>query len=310
MGGKTKLFILCGFTGSGKSTFLKNVSAYLSEEKIGIIVSELRRVPGDGKEFRKNGINFIVRKNGSISCSCKNSDIVNAMEEMAGHSLKYLFIEKQGSIDPGNFCRVMDAVAARIGDVYEYKGALCIIDGLYFLDQLENHDNVKRQLEQCQLAVINKTDLVGSKTMEKIKAKIIGVNPDMLIEQAQFGKFDYGFLGGDLLGIHAKACEDAVQTLESKPEHMILSYDGGLKKAELGRFLKEASKVCYRIKGYFRLEDGWNLVDVLDGRIEYSPAAVCERGSVLVLVSKTGKPAFEAVRASWDKTVGKKMNLR
>lgn len=309
MGGKTKLFILCGFTGSGKGTFLKNVSAYLSEEKIGIIVSELRRVPGDGKEFRKNHINYTVRKNGSISCSCKNSDIVNAMEEMASHSLKYLFIEKLGIIDPENLYRVMDAIAARIGDVYEYKGALCIIDGLYFLDQLENHENVKRQLEQCQLAVINKTDLVGSKTMEKIKARIMGVNPDILIEQAQFGRFDYGFLGEGFPGIRAKASEDAAQTLKSKPEHMVLRFDGELKKAELGRFLQKASKVCYRIKGYFRLEDGWNLVDVMDGRIEYSPASAGERGSVLVLLSKTGKPEVEAVRASWDRTVGKKMNL-
>lgn len=309
MAGKTKLYILCGFAGSGKGSFLKNISAYLSEGKIGIIVSELRRVPGEGKEFRKNGINFTVRKNGSISCSCKNSDLVNAMAEMAGHSLKYLFIEKLGSIDPGNLCRVMDAVSQRIGDVYEYKGAVCIVDGLYFLDQLENHDDVKRQMEQCQIAVINKTDLVGRKTMEKIKTKIVGINSDMLIEEAQFGKFDYGFLGKDLPGISTKACEDAAQTVESRPEQMILRYDGELKKAELGRFLKEASKVCYRIKGYFRLEDGWNLVDVMDGKIEYSPSAVYERGSVLVLLSKTGKHSNEAVRTCWDRTVGKKMSL-
>ncbi|MBP1743199.1 MAG: hypothetical protein H6Q58_177 [Firmicutes bacterium] len=309
MSEKTKIYILCGFAGSGKSSFLKNMSAYLSEEKIGIIVSELRRVPGDGKVFRKNGINFTVRKNGSISCSCKSSDIINAMAEMADHSLKYLFIEKQGSIDPDNFCRVMDAVAERKGDVYKYKGAICIIDGLYFLDQLENQDVVKKQLEHCQLAVINKRDLVGKKTLERIRVKISDVNQDVTVQESQFGKFDYSFLGEDLLGIHAKACEDEAEALESKPEHMILRYDGDLKKSELSRFLKEASKVCYRIKGYFKLEDGWNLVDVMDGRVEYSASGLSERGSILVLVSRTGKSARETIEGCWERIIGKKMNL-
>lgn len=309
MSGKTKLYILCGFEGAGKSTFLKNISAYLSEEKIGVIVNEFGIVPGEGKEFRKNGINFILRKNGSISCACKSSDIINAMAEMAEHSLKYLFIEKQGSIDPGNFCSVMDTVEARKGGVYEYKGAICIVDGLYFLDQLENQGIIRKQLEQCQLAVINKTDLVGRKTMEKIRAKILDVNPDMSLEEARFGKFDYGFLGEDLLGIHAKACEDAAEVLESKPEHMILKYEGELKKSELSRFLKEATKVCYRIKGYFKLEDGWNLVDATEGKVEYSASGVSERGSILVFVSKTGSSAREAVEGYWDRIIGKKMNL-
>jgi len=309
MGEKTKLYVLCGFSGAGKSSFLKNISAYLAEEKIGIIVNEFGRIQGEGKVYRKNGVSFTLRGNGSVSCSCKISSLTDALAEMADYPLKYVFIEKEGFADKANLCRIIDAVAAKKGDVYEYMGTICIIDGLYFLDQMENSEVVRRQLEQCQLAVINKADLVGKKTMEKIKEKIIGVNRSVEVEVAQFGRFDYSFLGEDLLGIHAKACEDAAEAVESKPQHLILKYEGKMKKAELNRFLKEASKICFRIKGYFELEDGWNLVDASGGIIEYKPSGVSERGSILVLVLKGGEPAFEAIQSCWNKTIGKNMSL-
>lgn len=306
---KTKIYILCGFSGSGKSSFLKNISAFLAEEKIGIIVNEFGRVHGEGKVYRKNGINFMVRKNGSVSCSCKISSIADALMEMAEYSLKYVFIERQGIADFENFRRIMDAVSAKKGDIYDYRGAICFIDGLYFMDQMENPQAVRKQLEQCQLAVINKVDLVGRNTAEKIKARIIEANRSIRVEEAQFGRFDYKFLGEDLFGIHAKACEDAAAGIGSKPQHLILRYDREMKKAELNRFLKEASKICIRIKGYFELEDGWNLVDAAGGSVEYKPSEVSERGSILVLAAKPGCSAAEEVKRCWDKTIGKKMSL-
>jgi G3E family GTPase len=306
---KTKLYVLCGFSGAGKSSFLKNISAYLAEEKIGIIVNEFGVIQGEGKVFRKNGVNFTLRRNGSISCSCKASSITDALVEMADHSLGYVFVEKEGVADTANLCRVLDAVQAKKGEVYEYKGMICIVDGLYFLDQMENSDAVRRQLEQCQLAVINKADLVGKKTMEKIREKIAGVNRSIEVEEAKFGRFDYSFLGEDLLGIHAKACEDAPEALDSKPEHLILKFEGEMRRAELNRFLEEASKICIRIKGYFELEDGWNLVDVAGRNIEYKISGASERGSILVLVCKSGQSAAKSVKGCWDRTIGKKMSL-
>jgi G3E family GTPase len=199
MGAKIKLYLLSGSTGSGKSSFLKNLLANLPGEKIGIIVNEFGRISCGGAVYKKKGVSFVKSNKGSLFCSCKRASLVDAMEEMAENPLKYMFIETAGLDDLASFRDVINKVAAPNREAFEYSGAINIVDGLYFLDQLENIEIVERQLQHSDLAVINKIDLIGKKTIEKIKAKILDVNPQMIIKEAQFGKFDYSFLDEGLI---------------------------------------------------------------------------------------------------------------
>jgi len=199
MGVKIKLYLLSGSMGSGKSSFLKNVLAHLQGEKMGIIVNEFGRIACGGTTYKKKGVSYVKSNKGSVFCSCKRASLVDALEEMAEHPLKYLFIETAGLDDLASICDVINKVAEPKREAFEYSGAINIVDGLYFLDQMENIEVLERQLLHSNLAVINKVDLIGKKTIEKIKAKILEVNPDMIIKEAQFGKFDYSFLNEDLI---------------------------------------------------------------------------------------------------------------
>ena len=199
MGAKIKLYLLSGSMGSGKSSFLKNLLVNLPGEKIGIIVNEFGRISCGGAVYKKKGVSYVKSNKGSLFCSCKRTSLVDAMEEMAENPLKYLFIETSGLDDLASFRDVINKVAAPNREAFEYSGAINIVDGLYFLDQLENIEIVERQLQHSNLAVINKIDLIGKKTIEKIKAKILEVNPQMIIKEAQFGKFDYSFLDEGLI---------------------------------------------------------------------------------------------------------------
>jgi len=309
MGAKIKLYLLSGSMGSGKSSFLKNLLAFLPGEKIGIIVNEFGRIACGGTIYKKKGVSYVKSNSGSVFCSCKRASLVGAIEEMAEHPLKYLFIEVAGIADLASFCDIINEVPAPGREVLEYSGVIYIVDGLYFLDQMENIGVIESQLQHSNLAVINKIDLIGKKTIEKIKSKILEVNPGIIIKEAQFGRFDYSFLNEDLIEGQSPACEDATDYLESTPVNIILSFEGELKKEELTRFLKEVSKACYRIKGYFKLDDGWNRVDVVDSRIDYKPLTLTDRASVLMIVSKIGNAAVEVVQDSWERTIGKKMRI-
>ncbi|HEY5575673.1 MAG TPA: GTP-binding protein [Clostridiaceae bacterium] len=199
MGVKIKLYLLSGAKDSGKSSFLKNLMAHLPDEKIGIIVNEFGRIACGGTTYKKKGVSYVKSNNGSVFCSCKRASLVDAMEEMAEHPLNYLFIETADLNNLANLSDVINKVVTPKMEAFEYSGAINIVDGLYFLDKLENIEVLERQLLHSNLAVINKVDLIGKKTIEKIKAKILEVNPDIIIEEAQFGKFDYSFLNEDLI---------------------------------------------------------------------------------------------------------------
>ena len=57
----------------------------------------------------------------------------------------------------------LEAVKISKGDIYYYKGAICIVDGVNFLDQVEDIETVERQLKFCHLVIISKVDLIEHK---------------------------------------------------------------------------------------------------------------------------------------------------
>ena len=306
---KINLYLLSGFLGSGKTTFLTNVIKDLADEKVGVIMNEVGRIGIDGTIIAKKGMKLMEINRGSIFCSCLKLSFVSAMIEMAEHPLKYLFVESSGLADPSNIGEILSSVESVKGEVYDYKGTICMIDGLYFLDQLEQLETVERQLKYCNLAVINKVDLASKKTLEKIKIKIQEINSNALIKEARFGRFDYDFLKEDILKNQWLESEDSTNTPENKPKTIGLSYSGELRKEELTKFLEIVSEDCYRIKGFFKLEDGWNQVNVVNDKIDYETSGEGGNESTLVFISKVGPNVIRKVHDSWNKLIGKDMKL-
>lgn len=272
-------------------------------------MNEFGRIGIDGTIIAKKGMKLVEINRGSIFCSCLKLSFVSAMIEMADHPLKYLFVESSGLADPSNIGEVLDAVESVKGEVYDYKGAICLVDGLYFLDQLEQLETVERQLKYCHLAVINKVDLISRKTLEKIKVKITEINANVTIKEAHFGRFDYGFLNEDLMKNQWLEGEETTNTPDNKPKTIGLSYNDELTKEELTKFLEVVARDCYRIKGFFKLENGWNQVDVVNDKIDYKISDVEEKESTLVFISKIGPNIIRKVHNTWNEIIGKDMKL-
>ena len=103
---KINLYLLSGFLGSGKTTFLTNILKHLSEEKVGVIMNEFGKIGIDGTIISKQGMKLVEINRGSIFCSCLKLSFVSAMIEMADYPLKYLFVESSGLADPSNIGEV------------------------------------------------------------------------------------------------------------------------------------------------------------------------------------------------------------
>ncbi|WP_416197412.1 MAG: GTPase, G3E family [Sporanaerobacter sp.] len=310
MGKKTKLYLLTGFLGSGKTTFLTNTLNDLSEKKVGVIMNEFGKVGIDGTIIKKEDMELIEINRGSIFCSCLQLSFVSALVDMADRDMDYVFVESSGLADPSNIGEFLEAVEVAKGDVYDYSGAICIVDGLNFLEQIEDIETVERQLKFCHLVVISKVDLIDEDKLVKIIEKIKEINDSAEIQTAINGKMDYNFLEKDLLKKGWIDSEDTTNTPDNKPKTLTLTYEGELTKEELTRFLDIIKADSYRIKGFFKLEDGWNQVDVVNKKIDYKLTDKEETTSQLVIISKIGPQIIRPIFNAWESVVGKEMKLR
>lgn len=310
MTNKTKLYLLTGFLGAGKTTFLTNVLNDLTGNKVAVIMNEFGKVGIDGTIIQKEGMELVEINRGSIFCSCLQLSFVSALVEMADRNMEYVFVESSGLADPSNIGEFLEAVEVAKGDVYDYSGAICIVDGVNFLEQVEDIETVERQLKFCHLVILSKVDLIDDKKLEKVKSKIREINDKADIVESINGKMDYNFLEKNLMEDDWVGSEDTTNTPENKPKTLTLTYDGELTKEKLTQFLDIIKKDSYRIKGFFKLEDGWNQVDVVNKRIDFKLTNKGENISELVIISKIGPQIIRPIFNAWEEVVGKEMKLR
>jgi len=306
---KKQLYVLTGFLGAGKTSLLLHLLDNLAGKKIGVIQNEFGKLGIDGELINRNGIEMTEISRGSIFCSCLKLSFVQALAEMGQLDLEYVFVESSGLADPSNIEEILKAVAVMAGDVYDFKGVICLIDGVNFLEQLSDVETVDRQLAHCHMAVINKTDLIDEAQLEKVLQAIRQVNPICHVVTCQNGRIDLSFLGMDLSALQWAECEASLNTVDNKPKTISMESQSVLSRDILVEFLKAILPECYRIKGFFHLEDGWYQVDVVEKLIDFKPCHPREL-SQLVFLSKIGPKVIRTIDGAWKEIVKLPMKLK
>lgn len=308
-GEKTNLYILTGFLGSGKTTVLLNILDILKEEKVGVIQNEFGKLSVDGIILKRNNIEIVEINRGSIFCSCLKISFAQALAEMSKLDLKYLFVESSGLADPSNVEEILEGVKVLEGDMYNFKGVLCLVDGVNFMDQLQDLETVNRQLKHCNIAIINKIDLINENQLENLIVEIRKINPLCDIVPCSFGEFNMDFLQKDLLKNKWAEGEESTNSVENKPKTLTMNFNGVVKKDKLEEFLNTIKLDSYRIKGFFHLEEGWHQVDVVGKNIDYKLCNPKET-SHLVFISKIGPNIIRPIINNWNNIIGEKMELK
>lgn len=305
-----KLYILTGFLGSGKTTILQNLLENLEGKKVGVIQNELGKISVDGTVLKDEDIQMIELTRGSIFCSCLKLSFVQALVEMSEKELDYVFVESSGFGDPSNLEEILEATKILIGEKYDFKGCICLVDSLNFLNQFDEAETIERQVKHCNLAVLTKVDLVGEEQLNKIREKIREVNPVCPIVTSVMGKLDLSFLGQDLSKYQWAECEETTNSIETKPKTLYMNFEGEIEKEKLETFLKRMEESAYRIKGFFYVAgEGWQKVDMAGKQIVYTSYEPQEK-SQLVFISRTGLAMIRSIKEEWETCVGLPMELK
>lgn len=306
----TKLYVLTGFLGAGKTTILLKILEELKGKRVGIIQNEFGKLGIDGEILKNDDIQMVEINKGSIFCSCLRLNFVQALMEMAQQDFEYLFVESSGLGDPSNVEEILNVVKEASGNEYDFSGVICLVDAAHFLEQIGDLETVNRQLKHCHMAVITKTDLVDKDRIEEIEKKIQEINPVCKLEYSENGNLNLGFLREDLIPYQWAECEETTNSVETKPKTLFMNCNEPIPREKFEKFVEFIHQSAYRIKGFAVLSsEGWKQIDVVSAKIDYKDAEEKEKAQ-LVIISKIGPAIIKPILDGWKEYVGTEMELK
>jgi len=188
MSDKTHVYMITGFLGSGKTTFLNRIINRFPEDlKLTILMNEFGEIGLDGTLIEGDDIDMMEISKGSIFCVCVKTDFIKGLYELCTSvQPDVLLIESTGVANPSDLKR--DLKLPIFNDRFHYLEQFCTIDAVHFLDAHEIYASLEKQIASSTVFIINKTDLASSETIENVKKVICEFHPDPIFFETTYAE--------------------------------------------------------------------------------------------------------------------------
>jgi len=169
MSGITDVYLISGFLGSGKTTFLNRViQGFPGDRKLMILMNEFGDMGVDGSLVENEDLSMLEISKGSIFCVCVKTDFIKGLMNIAQNiQPDVLIIEATGVANPSDLKR--DLKLSFFQDRFYLKEQFCLIDAANFKDAYDTFTSVEKQLESATVFIINKIDEADDKIIQKVK---------------------------------------------------------------------------------------------------------------------------------------------
>ena len=184
--------IVFGFLGSGKTTFIiRALEQWGAEEKIVVLVNEFGDVGLDGDLLTGRGGDVVEMPSGCICCTLQADFRAQMLEISRTINPERVIIEPTGV---ATIAQVRAIVEAQLfEDSIEKINNILIADATGFMDLYKaNRHFMESQVENAQLALLNKCDRVDKRKAMVIQGAILAINPEMTVLMTEFGAVDWG----------------------------------------------------------------------------------------------------------------------
>ena len=165
----TKIDIISGFLGAGKTTFIKKmIDEVFKGEKIVLIENEFGEVGIDGGFLKDAGIQITEMNSGCICCSLVGDFGTSLKEVLNTYHPDRILIEPSGV---GKLSDVMKAVQnAGLGTEVELNSAVAVVDASKCKMYIKNFGEFFiNQIEHAGTIILSRTDVASE---EKVKQAV------------------------------------------------------------------------------------------------------------------------------------------
>lgn len=292
----SELYLITGFLGAGKTTFLKNFIRLFSGLRMQLIVNEFGKEGVDGALLSSLGAFLREISGGSVFCACRMDQFEKVLRESAEENPDVILVEASGLSDPTGVRRLFSQTD-RFPHI-QYKGAVCLVDAIRFPRLYATVRCCTRQLAASDIALVNKIDLARDEQRAETLALIHNQRPDMPVVETSFGQIPPNF----------PALMDAAQNGDRKDLPLVedlttrritLRISESISVYELEMFIRMFSEQTFRVKGFIRTWDQETvLVDCVGTTVSITPTTLeipRQQLGILTILSGAKLPVHSAV---------------
>ncbi|MGR3802831.1 CobW family GTP-binding protein [Marinibacterium profundimaris] len=254
--------IIGGYLGAGKTTLINHLLRHNEGLRLAILVNEFGELPIDADliEAEDGGLMSI---SGGCVCCAYGSDMIGVLEDIAAMEPRpdHVLLEASGVALPASI-----AVTVGMMQGFRSDGVIVLADAEQIRKTAANSylaDTVDRQIEQADLLLLTKADLVPDKALEEVTAwlsakapatRVLPVSRGELPVRAVVGAVPFPQRGGP-----------SPATGHARFDSVLLEPSGPVDAEALARALAAEPSVT-RAKGFVQTGDGLALIHVVGQR--------------------------------------------
>jgi G3E family GTPase len=209
--------VLTGYLGAGKTTLLNRILTHEHGQKVAVIVNEFGDVGIDNKLIVNADEEIFEMNNGCICCTVRG-DLIRIIGNLMRQRDRFdhLVIETTGLADPAPVIQTFfmdEDVQAQT----RLDAVVTLVDAKH-VDRHWDADEVQEQIAFADVILLNKTDLVDGATLDRLEAKIHGMNALAKVYRTQRSELPMEAL----LGVQAF---DLNRALEIEPGFLTEAHD-------------------------------------------------------------------------------------
>ncbi|MBQ6855793.1 MAG: GTP-binding protein, partial [Lachnospiraceae bacterium] len=211
----TKIDIISGFLGAGKTTFIKKLlQEAISGEKVVLIENEFGEIGIDGGFLQDAGIEIREMNSGCICCSLVGDFGKSLAEVLEKYTPDRVIIEPSGV---GKLSDVMKAVCDVAGEIdVKLNGSITVVDAQKCKMYMKNFGEFfNNQIENAGMIVLSRTDVANADKVAQAVEMIREKNPKAVIVTTPIEQLT----GAQLLDIIEQPMDDMAAELMEEVRH-------------------------------------------------------------------------------------------